>query len=106
VLDYTFRALAAYNKGPGSDTYAEAVSLYEHALALDPRSVEALAGLAGSLAARVMLGFSDYRAVDLERADGLIAQALAISRRSPPTHFAKAIWLKSAGAVYGGHSRI
>jgi len=106
VLDYIFRALAAYNKGPGSDTYAEAVSLYEHALALDPRSVEALAGLAGSLAARVMLGFSDYRAVDLERADGLIAQAFAISPRSPPTHFAKAIWLKSAGAVYGGHSRI
>jgi adenylate cyclase len=97
VLDYVFRARAGYNKGPGRDTYAEAISLYEHALALDPLSVEALAGLGGSLAARVMLGFADSPTVDLERADGLIAQALAISPRSPLVHLAKATWLKAQG---------
>jgi TolB-like protein/class 3 adenylate cyclase len=97
VLDYVFRARAAYNKGPGSDTYAEAVSLYEHALALDPRSVEALNGLGGTLAGRVMLGFADSPAVDLERAERLITQALAISPRNPAAHFAKAIWLKAQG---------
>jgi adenylate cyclase len=97
VLDYVFRARAAYNKGPGSDTYAEAVSLYEHALALDPRSVEALAGLGYALAARVMLGFADSPAVDLECAERVITQALAISPRNPPAHLAKAIWLKAQG---------
>jgi adenylate cyclase len=75
VLDYVFRARAAYNKGPGSDVYAETVSLYEHALALDPFSVEALAGLGGALAARVMLAFADSPAVDLERGETLIARA-------------------------------
>ena len=97
VLDYVFRARAAYNKGPGSDTYAETVSLYEHALALNSRSVEALTGLGGALAARVMLGFADSPVVDLERAERVITQALAISPRSPLAHLAKATWLKAQG---------
>jgi TolB-like protein/Tfp pilus assembly protein PilF len=97
VLDYIFQARAAYNKGPGRDTYAEAIGLYEHALALDPQSVEALAGLGNALAGRVMLAFADAPAVDLERAERLIAQALAISPRNPLAHYAKAIWLKAQG---------
>jgi len=42
ALDYFFRGRAALHKGPGRDSFAEAISLTEHALALDPRSVEAL----------------------------------------------------------------
>jgi TolB-like protein/DNA-binding winged helix-turn-helix (wHTH) protein/Tfp pilus assembly protein PilF len=97
VLDYIFQARATYHKGPGSDAYAETVSLYEHALALDPLSVEALAGLGGALAARVMLGFADSPTVDLERGERVITQALAISPRNPLAHYAKAIWLKAQG---------
>ena len=97
LLDYIFQARAAYNKGPGRDTYAEAVSLSEHALALDPRSVEALTELGRALAGRVMLGLTDSPAVDLERAETLIAQALAISPRNPLAHYAKATWLKAQG---------
>jgi adenylate cyclase len=97
VLDYVFRARAAYNKGPGSDTFAEAISLYENALALDPLSVEALAGLGGSLAARVMMGFADSPTVDLDRGERVIAQALSISPRNPLAHHAKAFWLKAQG---------
>jgi adenylate cyclase len=97
VLDYIFQARAAFNKGPGRDTYAEAISLFERALALDARSVEALTGLGGALAGRVMLGFADSPAADLKRAEGLIAEALAISPRSPLTHYAKATWLKAQG---------
>jgi TolB-like protein/class 3 adenylate cyclase len=69
VLDYISKARAAYNKGQGSDTYAETVNLYEHALALDPLSVEALAGLGNALAARVMLNFADSPAVDTSLGD-------------------------------------
>jgi tetratricopeptide (TPR) repeat protein len=77
--------------------FVDAISLYEHALALDPLSVEALAGLGGSLAARVMLGFADSPTVDLERGERVITQALVISPRNPPAHYAKAIWLKAQG---------
>jgi TolB-like protein/Tfp pilus assembly protein PilF len=97
VLDYIFQARAAYNKGPGRDMYAEAIGLFERALALDPRSAGALTGLGFALAARVMLGFADSPTVDLERAEGLIAQALAISPRDPSAHFARAIWFKAQG---------
>jgi TolB-like protein/class 3 adenylate cyclase/Flp pilus assembly protein TadD len=97
VLDYIFQARAAYNKGPGSDSYAETIRLYEHALALDPRSVEGLAGLGNALAGRVMNGVADLPAADLERAEGLITQALAISPRNPLAHHAKAVWLKAQG---------
>jgi hypothetical protein len=40
ALDYFFRGRAALHKGPGRESFAEAISLTEHALALDPRSVE------------------------------------------------------------------
>jgi adenylate cyclase len=97
ILDYFFRGRAALHKGPGGDSFAEAISLTEHALALDPRSVEALAGLAQVLAGRVMNGLADSPAADLERAEGLIAQALAISPRSALAHLAKGHWLKASG---------
>src|SRR5260370_8347220 len=97
ILDYFFRGRAALHKGPGRDSFAEAISLTEHALALDPRSVEALAGLAQVLAGRVMNGLADSPAADLERAEGLIAQALAISPRSALAHLAKGHWLKASG---------
>ena len=97
MLDYFFRGRAALHKGPGRDSFAEAISLTERALALDPRSVEALAGLAQVLAGRVMNGVADSPAADLRRAEGLIAQALAISPRSALAHLAKGHWLKASG---------
>jgi hypothetical protein len=59
VLDYIFRARAAYHKGPGRDTSDEAISLFERAVALDAGSVEALAGLAGALSERIMNDLAD-----------------------------------------------
>jgi adenylate cyclase len=97
ALDYFFRARAARNKGPGRDSFAEGIALSEHALALDPRSVEVLAGSAALLSGRVMNGLADSPAADLERAKRLVAQALAISPRSPAANMAKALWLKAAG---------
>jgi len=41
ALDYILRQRAVQAKPPTRDNYAEAISWFEHALARDPRSVEA-----------------------------------------------------------------
>ena len=41
------------------DTYREEIDLFEHALALDPHSVEAQSWLANTLAGRVMNDMTD-----------------------------------------------
>jgi TolB-like protein/Tfp pilus assembly protein PilF len=97
ALDYIFRGSAALHKGPGRDSNGQAISLFERALALDPYSVYALTSVAGALANRVLNGVADSPAADLERAEGLIAQALAISPRYRLAHFNKAQWLKAQG---------
>jgi TolB-like protein/class 3 adenylate cyclase/Tfp pilus assembly protein PilF len=98
VLDYIFRGRAALLKPDSRDSYAEAISVFEHALALDPQSVEAQTRLAGSLVTRVLVGLSDSRAADLARADQLIGRALAISPRYALAHEVK-------GDVLGARNR-
>ncbi len=71
------------------ENHAEVISLYERALALDPRSAEAQSWLAINLAARALDGMSNSRASDIARAETLAGQALAASLRSPLTHHAK-----------------
>src|SRR6266480_7260281 len=41
ALDYILRGRAAWPKPPSRDTYAEAISFFERALELDPRSSDA-----------------------------------------------------------------
>jgi len=89
ALDYIFRGRAASNKPPSRDKYAESISLYERALALDPRSVKAQSLLAGALMARVLNNMSEAAAADIARAEGLAGQALAASPLTPLAHYAK-----------------
>jgi adenylate cyclase len=89
ALDYILRGRAARLKPKSRDTIAEAISLFEHALALDPRSVEAQSLLADALANRVKAGMTDSAATDIARAEALVGQALAASPRSATVHFAK-----------------
>ena len=63
--------------------------MFGHALALDSQSVEAQSWLATALAQRTISQMTDSAAADIARAEGLIAQALAASPRSPLAHFAK-----------------
>jgi tetratricopeptide (TPR) repeat protein len=51
--------------------------------------------LADALAERVLDGLSDSRTADLERAEGLIGQALARSPRSTHVHFVKGMVLRA-----------
>ena len=82
ALDYILRGRAALDKPASRDTYAETIGLFERALALDPRSAEAQSRLANALVARVLDEMTDSAAADMERAEGLIVQALAASPRS------------------------
>jgi adenylate cyclase len=89
ALDYILRGRAARLRPNSRDVYAEAIRLFEHALALDPKSVEAQSRLAASLASRVLNVMTDSAAADLARAEGLVDQAMATSPRSAYAHLVK-----------------
>ncbi len=89
ALDFIFRGRAAGFKPNSRDRYAEEISLFERALALDPHSVEAQSLLAIALTGRVLSGVTDTAAADITHAEGLAGQALAASARSALAHFAK-----------------
>jgi TolB-like protein/DNA-binding winged helix-turn-helix (wHTH) protein/Flp pilus assembly protein TadD len=93
-LDYILRALALVTP-LSREKLTEMVSLLEHALALDPGSVEAQSFLANVLAGRVLANMTDSAATDLERANGLIERALAAAPLSVAAHNAKAQLLRA-----------
>ena len=94
ALDCILRGRAVMNKPNARETHAEAVSLFERALALDPQSVQARSYLAQALAGRVLNNMTGSRAADINRAEELIAQALAQSPEHPQAHFAKGQMLR------------
>jgi tetratricopeptide (TPR) repeat protein len=89
ALDYILRGRAAWLKPNSRESFAERISMYEHALALDPRSVEAQSLLARELTGRVLDQMADSATADVERAEGLIGQALVASPRFYLAHYAR-----------------
>jgi TolB-like protein/class 3 adenylate cyclase/Tfp pilus assembly protein PilF len=90
ALDYILRGRAVLHGKPRTaDTYSEVINLFEHALALDPQSVEVQSRLAVVLADRVLALMTDSWSADLARAERLVNQALARSPRGWLAHFAK-----------------
>jgi TolB-like protein/DNA-binding winged helix-turn-helix (wHTH) protein len=97
ALDYILRGRAALLKPLSRERYAEGISLFERALALDPRSVEVQSRLASALVGRVLDEMSASAPADIARAEALIGQALAASPLSPLAHFAKGQLLRAKG---------
>ena len=95
AVDYILQGRAAGLMPPSRDIYAGRMSLFEHALALDPNSVEAQCRLAHSLVGRVLDRMTDSAAADLARADGIVGQALAASPRSAYAHLVKGTALRA-----------
>jgi TolB-like protein len=95
--DYILRGRAATLKPTSRDAYAEAISFFERALALDPNSVEAQTRLASALANRALIGVTDSAAADIAHAEALVTEALAASPRYAPAHFAKGNVLRAQG---------
>jgi tetratricopeptide (TPR) repeat protein len=71
------------------DTYREAINSFEHALALDPQSVEAQSRLANVLVIRALSGMAESMGPDLARAEGLVDRALAASPSYAHAHIVK-----------------
>jgi adenylate cyclase len=95
ALDYILRGRAAALRLPSRESFAEQISLFERALALDPQSVEGQSRLASALMGRVLNGVTDAPAADLARAEGLVGQALAASPRYAFAHHIKATVLRA-----------
>src|ERR1700730_4556650 len=72
ALDYILRGRAVLLKPRTPNTYREAINLFEHALALDPQSVEAQSRLAHSLVTRVLSEMSGSATANIARVDGLV----------------------------------
>jgi adenylate cyclase len=88
AMDYTLRGRAVLHKPLTRDNRAEAIDLFERALALDPQSVEAQSRLASVLVNGRQ--WSDSAAADLARAEGLVDLGLAASPRYAFAHAIKA----------------
>src|SRR3984893_5368545 len=97
ALDYILRGRAITTKPRTRDNWAEMISLFEHALAFDPRSVDAQSWLANALTSRALDQMADSAAADMARAEGLAGQALAASPHSLLGHYAKAQVLRAQG---------
>jgi TolB-like protein/Tfp pilus assembly protein PilF len=95
TLDYILRGRAALWKPGTCENYEDAITLFEKALALDPRSVDAQSWLISALTWRMLDGITDTADADIARAEGLVRQALATSPRSPVAHFAKGQLLRA-----------
>jgi TolB-like protein len=95
ALDYSLRGRAALLKPRTRDTYKEAIDLFEHALALDPQSVEVQSRLAVVLVTRVLEVMTDAAVADLAAAEALVDQALRASHRYAYAHFAKGHLLRA-----------
>jgi len=97
ALDYILQGRAALAQPPGLDSYVEAINAFEHALALDPQSIEAKGWLANALVGRVLDLHPSSSWSDLKHADTLARQALTASPRSPLALFVKGQLLRVEG---------
>jgi TolB-like protein/class 3 adenylate cyclase len=95
ALDYVLRGRAVLYRPISRKNYAEAISLFEHALELDPQSIDAQLGLAHALVNCVLDFIPPSAADDLRRAEDLVNRALAAAPRLPDAHAVKATVLRA-----------
>jgi TolB-like protein/DNA-binding winged helix-turn-helix (wHTH) protein len=94
ALDYILRGRALLMKPPTRDNRAEAIVLFDRALALDPQSVAAQSWLARTLAVREPDEMTSSAATDVVRAEELVAKALAAAPGSALAHYARGTVLR------------
>jgi TolB-like protein/Tfp pilus assembly protein PilF len=95
ALDYILRGRATMRKPPSKESYAEAIGFFEHALALDPQSVEAQSALAFALAERVLDQMVDPGVAKVPYAEMLVDEALRVSPRNALAHLARGAVLRA-----------
>jgi TolB-like protein/class 3 adenylate cyclase/Flp pilus assembly protein TadD len=87
AMDLIFQGMACLNKGRTSEYLAQSRSFFERALALDPKNVEALVGLAVVDAAAVGMALTVERAARLAAAETAVIKALSLAPQHASAHW-------------------
>jgi tetratricopeptide (TPR) repeat protein len=95
--DLIMRGWALWHGRESEASLSQMQEIFEQALALEPASAEARVGVATALVEKVSVGYSNSRAQDLERAEGLLAEALAHDRNLPRLHWALGVLRRMQG---------
>jgi adenylate cyclase len=91
AFDYVLRGRAAlyHHEGSTPERFAEAIRLFENALALDPESIDTQALLVVALTERVLEQISESVTADLRYAERLVNRMTASAPRHTLAHFAQ-----------------
>ncbi len=95
--DFVLQARAAMNKGYSEANFQEAVALYERGIQVDPNNVEALAGLANTLAFIAVTLFPTSSPELIQRASSLARKATEIDPLNMRARSALALTLRAQG---------
>jgi adenylate cyclase len=90
AVDLAMQGMATIFRGHSKGNYKAAIATFERALALDPKNVLALTGLAGYSTALVMSGWSEDPASDIARGEKAADTALALQPNNAWAHVDKA----------------
>jgi adenylate cyclase len=93
--DLMMRGWAVFHGRESEVSLSQMQEIFERALALEPDSAEARVGIATALVEKISVGYSKSRAQDMERADRLLAEALARDRNLPRLHWALGVLRRS-----------
>jgi TolB-like protein/class 3 adenylate cyclase/Flp pilus assembly protein TadD len=86
-MDLYFQGMSWINRGPSAESLAQAVALFERALALDPVNVDALCGLAMiNFNVAAWGGLTDDSAARFAAAEAIAAKALSLAPDNAYAH--------------------
>jgi TolB-like protein/Flp pilus assembly protein TadD len=86
ALDFVFQGLARVYQGPAPEHLTQARTFFERALAIDPRSVRALVGMASVDATMGAYVLTDDRSAHLSRAEANAFRALSLAPDQAVAH--------------------
>jgi tetratricopeptide (TPR) repeat protein len=85
-MDFYFQGMAWFNKGPTPEHMAQAARFFERALALDPKNIEALVGMADVNTSTASTFLTDDRVPALVGAERALIKALSLAPQHARAH--------------------